>query len=94
MKRSARVQGAAALGMGVFAWGVNVALTLSVGMFSPALVIFGGLGIVAGAVLVVWGESFKAMPTAQKIPAALIAIAVVALAAVPLTRWLSSINAK
>jgi hypothetical protein len=92
MKRGAREQGAAAFGAGLLCWGVNLGLTLAAHMFSPALVIFGALGLFTGAVLLVWGESFKTMPASQKIPAALIALAVVALAAVPLARWLSSLK--
>ena len=90
--KNARAQGAAALGAGVLCWGVNIALTLGAHVFSPALVILGAIGLFGGALQLIWGESFKSMPREQQIPAALIALAVVALAAVPLARWLSAIR--
>ena len=73
-----RAKGANALAMGLLCWGVNLALALTFGMFGPMLVIFGALLVFVGAVQVVWGDSFRTMPAAQKTPAALIALCVVA----------------
>jgi hypothetical protein len=83
----ARKQGATALAAGAMCWGVNVLLTLTVGMYGPILVIFGALGVFAGAALLIWGDSFRTMSASQKIPAALIALAVTLAPAFLLLRW-------
>ncbi len=43
-------------------------------------------------VLLIWGASFKTMPPAQKVPAGLIALGLVALLGLGLARWLSALN--
>jgi hypothetical protein len=88
---SPRQQGARALAAGLSCWAVNVALTLAFGMYGPALVILGALGVWAGAVLLLWGDSFRTMPLAQKLPAGLIAAVVVAGSGLMLLRWLDGI---
>lgn len=92
MKPNPRQQGAAALGAGLMVWAINIAMMLGPGMFSPTLVLFGGFGIAAGAVLLVWGDSFKTMPVGQKIPAVFIALMLVALAGTMFARWLPSLH--
>lgn len=86
MKHGARRQGAASLAAGGLCWTVNLALARGPGVFSPTLLLLGGLGIAAGAVLLIWGDSYKTLPVAQKIPAALIALAAVALVGMLLWR--------
>lgn len=92
MKRNPRQQGATALGAGLMVWAINIAMMVGPGMFSPTLVIFGGLGIAAGSVLLIWGDSFKTMPVGQKIPAVFIALTVVALAGTLFARWLEKLH--
>lgn len=81
-----RGKGARALVAGLLCWGVHAGLVLTVGMYSVVLVLLGVLGVFAGAVLLVWGDAFRPMPIAQKIPAALIPLAVVVGAALALVR--------
>lgn len=92
MKRAPRQQGAAALGAGLMVWAINIAMMVGPGMFSPTLVIFGGVGIAAGSVLLIWGDSFKTMPVGQKIPAVFIALTLVALAGTVFSRWLATLH--
>lgn len=92
-KDTARMLGAKALAAGLLCWAVNVALVLTVGRYGPSLVLLGALGVFFGAVLVVWGESFRAMSLAQKVPAALIALAATPGPALLLMRWASSVAA-
>lgn len=92
MKRDTREQGAAALGAGLMVWALNVAMMVGPGLFSPTLVILGGVGIAAGSVLLVWGDSFKTMPVPQKIPAVFIALAIVALVGTVFSRWLTTLH--
>jgi hypothetical protein len=63
-------------------------LALTFGMYGTSLVIFGGLGVFAGAVLLVWGDAFRTMTVAEKLPAALIALVVTLAPAVLLLRWI------
>lgn len=84
---STRQKGINALAAGLLCWGVNVALVLTAGMYGPLLVILGGLGIFAGSLLLVWGDSFRGMSLAQKIPSALIAFTVAVVPALMLMRW-------
>lgn len=84
---SSREKGARALAVGLLCWGINIALMRTVGAFGPALVILGALGVFFGAILLVWGDSFRTMPVAQKIPAALIALGAVAGLSFALLRW-------
>jgi hypothetical protein len=81
-----RKKGARALAAGLLCWGVNLFLMRTVGYYGPVLVILGALGIFAGAVLLVWGDSFRTMPLVQKVPAALISLAVVSGLALVLLR--------
>ncbi len=92
MRDATRVMGAKALGAGLLCWAVNVGFMLAVGRFSPMLVLLGSLGVLAGAVLVVWGEGYQKMTTAQKVPAALIAVLLVGLTTALLLRWLPAIS--
>lgn len=82
-----RKQGARALAAGLLCWAVNVALLLTAGMYGPILVILGALGVWAGAVLLIWGDGFRAMPPAQKLPAALISLALAGVPAFFLAQW-------
>ena len=81
-----RAKGASLLATGLLCWGINLTLALTLGMFGPTLVIFGALLIFLGAVQVLWGDSFRTMPPAQKIPAALIALSVVVGVAIAVLR--------
>lgn len=83
----ARKRGAKALAAGLLCWGVNVGFMLALGRFAPFLVLLGALGVFFGAVLLVWGDSFRTMPLTQKIPAALIALAATLGPVFLLFRW-------
>ena len=80
----------ASLGAGVTMWTVQLGLMFGLGITSVLLVILGTFGVAAGAVLLVWGESFEKMPPAQKIPAALISLASFGLVAALVARWLGN----
>jgi hypothetical protein len=82
-----RSQGAQALALGLLCWGLNVALIRTVGAYGVYLVILGALGVFFGSVLLVWGASFRKMPVAQQIPAALIALAPIVAVAMMMVRW-------
>lgn len=92
MANNVRRQGANALGVGLLCWAVNIALVLTVGLYGPILVILGALGIFFGAVLLIWGDSYRSMPLAQKIPAALITLAVVGGGAASLLQWTRTLS--
>jgi hypothetical protein len=89
-----RRQGANLLALGLACWAINLTLALTTGWYGLSLVVFGGIGIFGGAVLLVWGDSFRSMSPAQKVPAALIALTAVAAAGVALLRWAQHLSAR
>lgn len=84
---SGRARGARGLAAGLLVWAINVALIQTVGVFGVSMVLMGAVLVFVGSILLIWGDSFRTMPVAQKIPAALIALAPVAGAVIALLRW-------
>ena len=83
-----RKSAAKALAAGLFCWGMDLFLAFNLGIYGPTLIVLGGLGVFAGILGLVWGESFRTMAVAQKVPAALIAL-VVTSGGCAAGRWLS-----